>query len=81
MKSVTSYTTIEQLRSLFASTGLPEELVSDNASNFKSTEFKDFMDKNGIKPVFIPAYHSASNGQAERSVQIVKKALKTSVGC
>jgi hypothetical protein len=35
------------------------------------------MDKNGIKHVFIPAYHSASNGQAERSVQIVKKALKT----
>jgi hypothetical protein len=57
---------------------LPEELVSDNASNVKSTDFKDFMDKTALN-VFIPAYHSTSNGQAERSVHIVKRALKTQV--
>lgn len=40
--------TIEVLRSIFASYGLPEEVVSDNGPQFTSTEFKQFL--RGLMP-------------------------------
>jgi hypothetical protein len=75
MKSTTSTKTIECLRTLFSSYGLPEELVSDNATCFSSYEFKEFLQKNGVRFKLIPPYHPQSNGAAERSVQEVKKSL------
>lgn len=76
MKLTTSEKTIEQLRKLFSSWGLPEEIVSDNDPRFTSEEFKTFLKRNGIRQTFAPAYHPRSNGAAERAVQILKKALK-----
>jgi len=54
---------------------LPEEVVSDNRPQFVSTEFAEFMNKNGIKHTLVPPYHPQSNGAAERSVKVVKEAL------
>ncbi|XP_054259325.1 uncharacterized protein K02A2.6-like [Macrosteles quadrilineatus] len=79
MKSTTSFKTIERLRTLFAAYGLPEELVSDNAPNFTSAEFREFLSRNGIKFTLSPPYHPASNGAAERCVQEVKKNLQRQV--
>ncbi|XP_054259349.1 uncharacterized protein K02A2.6-like [Macrosteles quadrilineatus] len=79
MKSTTSFKTIEKLRTLFASFGLPEELVSDNGPNFASGEFREFLSNNGIKFTLSPPYHPASNGAAERFVQEVKKNLKRQI--
>ena len=76
MNSTTSKCTIDVLRNMFASFGLPRELVSDNGPQFTAKEFKDFMSGNGIKHTLTPHYHPASNGAAERSVQILKRALK-----
>lgn len=75
MATTTSAKTIEVLRSIFASYGLPEEVVSDNGPQFTSSEFKQFLRGNGIKETSVPVYHPASNGAAERSVQTVKSAL------
>lgn len=75
MKTTTSAKTIEVLRNLFASQGLPEEVVSDNGPQFTSGEFKQFLRSNGIKQTLVLAYHPASNGAAERAVQTVKAAL------
>ncbi|XP_039541338.1 uncharacterized protein K02A2.6-like [Pimephales promelas] len=75
MTSTSSSRTIEVLRNLFAAYGLPEEVVSDNGPQFASAEFKQFLDKNGVKQTLVPPYHPASNGAAERSVQILKMAL------
>lgn len=81
MRSTTSAKTIEVLRGMFASHGLPEEVVSDNGPQFIAHEFKTFMDKNGIKHTRVAPYHPASNGAAERCVQTVKQSLrKYSVG-
>ncbi|KAJ8356836.1 hypothetical protein SKAU_G00196300 [Synaphobranchus kaupii] len=55
--------------------GLPEECVSDNGPQLTSSEFGTFMKQNGIKHTLVPAFHPASNGAAERSVQILKRAL------
>ena len=74
----TSSATIELLRRSFASLGLPEVVVSDNATAFTSTssEFSDFLKRNGIRHILTPPYHPASNGSVERSVQTFKEGLK-----
>ena len=71
----TSGASIDKLRYMFASYGLPEEIVSDNGPQFVLEEFDMFLKKNGIKHSPIPLYHPASNGSAERAVQTVKQAL------
>ena len=48
VKAATSFHTIEKLRMLFSSFGLPHKIVSDNGSVFTSQEFQDFMQSNGI---------------------------------
>ena len=73
MKSITSTATIEKLREMFATHGLPATVVSDNGSNFTSSEFQEFMKKNGIKHIKVAPYHPASNGLAERAVRIFKE--------
>ena len=67
---------IEHLRTLFARFGLPEMVVSDNGSCFVSEEFGAFLLQNGVKQITSAPYHPATNGLAERAVQIVKKGLK-----
>ncbi|UYV63245.1 hypothetical protein LAZ67_2003535 [Cordylochernes scorpioides] len=57
MRETTTRKTIEQLRRLFSSYGLPEELVSDNGPQFTGSQMKGFLEGNGIKQTLIPAYH------------------------
>ncbi|UYV68454.1 NUP188 [Cordylochernes scorpioides] len=57
MRETTTRKTIEQLRRLFSSYGLPEELVSDNGPQFTGSEMEGFLEGNGIKQTLIPAYH------------------------
>ena len=74
--SSTSQTVIQHSRTLFAQFGVPEILVTDNGSCFVSQEFETFLLKNGVKHITSAPFHPASNGLAERAVQIVKKGLK-----
>ena len=76
MKSTTSNATIKKLRDIFATHGLPATLVSDNGSNFTSSEFEEFMKRNGIKHIKVAPYHPASNGLAERAVQVFKEGFE-----
>ena len=50
--------------------------MTDNGSCFVSEEFELFLQKNGIKHITSAPYHPATNGLAERAVQIVKRGLK-----
>jgi hypothetical protein len=43
MQSTTSAKTVEVLRNLFASYGLPQEEVTDNSPQFTSCEMKTFL--------------------------------------
>ena len=64
---------------MFATFGLPEQLVTDNGPQFLSEEFALFSKLNGIRHIRSAPYHPATNGLAERFVQSVKLALKASV--
>ena len=64
-----SSVTIEHLRNMFATHGLPKTLVTDNRTQFMSIEFESFMKKNGIRHIRWSPYHPSSNGLAERAVQ------------
>ena len=66
--SATSHSTISVLRTIFASHGLPEILVSDNGTAFTSSEFGIFLRQNGIRHITSAPYHPATNGLAERAV-------------
>ncbi len=76
LSAATSTTTIEHLRSIFATHGLPEEFVTDNGTQFTSAEFEAFMKNNGIRHIKLSSYHPASNGLAERVVQCFKESMK-----
>ena len=76
VNSATSSVTIDKMRSTFASHGLPEIVVSDNGSNFVSSEFKSFLLKNGIKLITSAPYHPSTNGLVERAVQTFKQGMK-----
>ena len=68
--------TIECLRSMFATHGLPQILVSDNGTSFASVEFAKFLKANGIRHIRSAPYHPSTNGMAERGVQTFKDAMK-----
>ena len=77
--SATPSNTISALRTIFATFGLPEILVSDNGSVFTSEEFRVFIKRNGIRHLTSAPYHPATNGLAERAVQIFKRTPQTSL--
>ncbi|KAJ0169591.1 hypothetical protein K1T71_014776 [Dendrolimus kikuchii] len=79
MNSMSTSAVILRLEDFISRFGLPHTLVSDNGTAFISQEFKSFCDSNGISHVTSPAYHPASNGQAESYVKIVKKGIKSSI--
>ena len=62
MPSTTSTKTIEALQHIFASYGLPLQLVSDNGPQFSSEEFNEFLVHNGIKHLCSAPYDPATNG-------------------
>ncbi|CAC5414671.1 Uncharacterized protein K02A2.6 [Mytilus coruscus] len=77
VNSATSATTIEKLRMIFATYGIPDTIVSDNGTPFTSEEFESFIKRNGIRHIRISPYQPSSNGSAERAVQqTFKEGLK-----
>ena len=76
MSSTTAEKTIEVLRLVFVTHGLPEQVVSDNGRPFNSDEFRRFMKSNGIKHLRSSPYHPSSNVLAERLVQTFKQTMK-----
>ena len=51
-------------------------LFSDNGTSFTNEEFQTFCRKNGILHRTSAPYHPATNGLAERAVQVIKNGLR-----
>ena len=60
---------------LFASYGLPLQLVSDNGPQFTAAEFQQFLKGNGVKHIRCSPYHPSFNGLAERFIKTFKQAM------
>ena len=74
--SSTSAIVIEELRSTFGRFGLPEVIVTDNGTCFRSSEFETFLRRNGVKHITSAPYHPSSNGLAERAMRVIKQGLR-----
>lgn len=68
MPCITSSMTVEKLKGIFATHGIPKVLVSDKGLSLVSAEFKHLMKKNGIKHVTMAPYQPSSNGRTEYAV-------------
>lgn len=75
MAQTTTLATIRRLEEIFARFGFPETLVSDNGSQFTSSEFARFCKQNGISHIRSPPYFPQSNGLAERFVDTFKRGM------
>ncbi len=80
MPNITTTKTIEILRRVFSTHGIPQKIVTDNGPSFVSAEFEEFLGSNGIKHNTSAPYHPSTNGLAERGVQTLKKGLKVIQG-
>ena len=76
VQSATSAVTIRKLRQSFSNHGIPDLIVSDNGTNFTSSEMEGFLRSNGVQHICSAPYHPASNGLAERAVQTLKNSLR-----
>ena len=78
--SATSTATIELLRKSFATLGLPEVVVSDNATAFTSSEFVEFLKRNGIRHVRTPPYHPSVKWPCRESRTDLQGGVQTTTG-
>ncbi|CAG4931717.1 unnamed protein product [Colias eurytheme] len=76
LKSQSSYEVIEQLKRWFSTHGIPEELQTDNGTQYMSREFKTFQKEWRFNHVTSSPHHHQGNGLAERAVQTAKNILK-----
>ncbi|XP_062699441.1 uncharacterized protein K02A2.6-like [Aedes albopictus] len=67
---------LKVLLGIFARFGLPDVVVTDGGPPFNSDKFVTFLENQGILVMKSPPYHPESNGQAERTVRLVKDVLK-----
>ena len=72
----TTSCTVSCLGEVISRFGIPQIIVSDNGSQFTSSEFEFFCAQNDIQHKRSPPYRPASNGQMERMVRALKKPLR-----
>ena len=58
---------------MIATHDLPEKIVSDNGTHFTSAQLIEYCKGHAIENIRSPAYHSQSNGQAEKLVNTLNE--------
>ena len=73
--TLTSRETISYMELVLAIYGIPIVVISENATQFTSSEFKTFKKEWGFKDITSSPHFPQSNGFIERTVQTVKNCL------
>ena len=76
MKSTTAEKTIEALKAIFCSHGLPISIKTDNGPQFISEVFKAYCEENGISHIKTTPLWPQANGEIERQNRSLLKRLK-----
>ena len=74
--SSTASTAVNFIRSIIFGLGVPNNIITDNGTNFTAEEFKDFYAEQGIKLSYASVAHPQSNGQVEKANGLVCKGIK-----
>lgn len=64
------------VRNIICRFGLPRTIITNNGTQFKSKEFKEFCQKYGIEKMFVAVAHPKANGQVDAINKIIKSILK-----
>ena len=76
LKSTSSRAVIPKLDKIFSAYGIPNVAKSENGPPFNSHEFKDFAEHMGFKHRKITQYWPQANGEAERFMRTLEKAVR-----
>jgi hypothetical protein len=76
IKSLDSATAVGFIRGIIHRFGVPHDIITDNGSNFKSAEFKQFCWSMGTRVNFASIAHPQSNGQVERANGLILRGIK-----
>ena len=67
---------IKVLKPIFAAHGTPEAIITDNATNYTSSDFCRFLKSWDIEHITSSPHYHQSNGQAEAAVKLMKGIIK-----
>jgi hypothetical protein len=73
--SITAAKAVEIVREIMYTFGIPNNIITDNGTQFTAREFKDFCADLGIKIHYASVSHPQSNGQVERSIGTILQGL------
>ena len=79
VENITAEAAKKFIRSIVVHFGVPNRVITDNGSQFKSNAFQTLCEDLGIKLCFASVAHPQSNGQVERANGLVLKGIKTRV--
>lgn len=79
LQRITSKDVITVLKDVFSRHGIPEELVSDNGTQYKSSMFQKFTSAWGIQHTTSSPHYPQSNGLAEAAVKVTKTIIKKQI--
>ena len=74
--SISSKAVITKMKRAFATHGIPQQVISDNGTQYTSQEFQSFAEDYGFIHMTISGKHPQSNGLAEKAVAIAKNLLQ-----
>lgn len=76
LRELTTKSVVSQLKSWFATHGVPRKLITDNGPQYASIEFAQFAKKWCFDHITSSPHYPKSNGLSERFVQTAKSLLK-----
>ena len=79
LKKIDSESVADALLSMFSDTGIPNEILTDNGSQFKSEMIKEVFRLMSLRSINTTPYHAQCNGLCERFNGTLKHMLKKMV--
>ena len=67
---------IKAIKPVFATHGVPATLITDNGTNFISSEFRRFLKSWDVNHITSSPHHHQSNGRVEAAVKLMKGIIK-----